>query len=137
MDAFSAALSSFGCLFPPTWLPDARQYYANYEVRGVEVGTSTVEVASDSDAIETYGCGPWEHFLLLPCGPYVVPTVALELRLATELYRQRPDRYVPLIEYLREQGCDRGLLRRAMQAGRLSEDLGVDVLNQLEGTSTC
>lgn len=46
VDAFGAALAGLPgvrCLIPPGWLPEARQYYANYDVGGVEVGFSTVE----------------------------------------------------------------------------------------------
>lgn len=133
VDAFGLALSPFKCLFPPTWLPEDSQYYANYEVNGVEVGISTVEVETDSDAIETFGRGPWEHFSLIPCGPYVVPTVALELRLSTELFRERPDRYNPIIQYMQVNGCDIDLIRRGMDAARLPQALRDHVLSQLEG----
>ena len=105
VDAYADALSPFRCLEPPAWLPEARQYYANYRVNGVEVGISTVEVQTDADVVETYGSGPWErNYVLLPCGPYRVPTVALELRLITEVYRDRPDRYNPLIQHLQAHG---------------------------------
>jgi hypothetical protein len=131
VDAFDSTLSSFNCLFAPTWLPDDDQYYANYKINGVEVGISTVEVETDSDAIETFGRGPWEHFSLIPCGSYAVPTVALEIRLATELYRKRSDRYNPIIQYMKANGCDVDLLRRAMEAARLPQAIQEDVLNQL------
>jgi hypothetical protein len=134
VDAFGAALSSFKCLEPPAWLPEANQYYANYFVNGVEVGISTVEVETDSDAIETFGPGPWErHYVLLPCGPYRVPTVKLELRLITELYRDRPDRYAPIIAHLRAHGCDLDLLRRGFAVGRLPQAVRESVLGQLQG----
>ena len=133
VDAFGTALSSFGCLFAPTWLPDTRQYYGNYAVNSVEVGLSTVEIETDSDTIETYGPGLWEkHYSLLPCGSYQVPTVNLELRLITELYRDRPDRYTPLIVYLREHGCDLDLVRRGLSRGWLPPERVESVMNQLE-----
>ena len=133
VDAFGAALASFECLEPPAWLPDNHQYYANYLVNGVEVGISTVELETDSDAIETYGPGPWEcHYVLLPCGPYLVPTVALELRLITEMYRDRPERYQPIIQHLRVHGCDLDLVRRGLAIGRLSHALQQNVLSQLQ-----
>ena len=61
VDAFGAALSPSSCLEAPAWLECSRQYYGNYEVNGVEIGISTVEVDSDADTIETFGRGPWEH----------------------------------------------------------------------------
>jgi hypothetical protein len=133
VEVFGAALSAFKCLEAPTWLPEMRQYYANYEINGVEVGISTVEIESDAEAIETFGRGPWEHFTLLRCGPYSVPTVALELRLITELYRSRPDRYQPIIQYLQSHGCDLDYLRRGMAAAGLPRSLLEQVVEKLGG----
>ena len=90
VDAFGSALTELRCVDPPAWLEPTRQYYGNYEVGGVEVGISTVEVDTALDTIETFGPGPWKHFVRLPCGSHLVPTVCLELRLVTELYRGRP-----------------------------------------------
>jgi hypothetical protein len=132
VDAFGSALSPFKCLFPPTWLPEARQYYAKYEVNGVEVGISTVEVETHWDARETVGSGPWEHFSRIPCGQYAVPAVAIELRLATELFRKRSDRYTPIIQHMQVNGCDIDLVRRGMEAAGLPQTLREDVLNQLK-----
>jgi len=131
VDTFGSALSSFRCLEAPTWLAETRQYYGNYEVNGVEVGISTVEVASDADTIETFGRGPWEHFTLLACGRYAVPTVALELRLITELFRNRPDRYQPLIQFMQSHGCDLDYIRRGIVAAGLPQTMQDDVLNRL------
>ena len=131
VDAFGVALSSFTCLEAPAWLAEMRQYYGNYEVNGVEVGISTVEIASDSDTIETFGRGPWEHFTLLPCGRYNVPTVALELRLITELYRNRPDRYQPLIQFMRAHGCDLDFICRGIASAGLTQITQDDVRLQL------
>ncbi|MBN1248856.1 MAG: hypothetical protein JXC32_14440, partial [Anaerolineae bacterium] len=66
-------------------------------------------------------------------GRYHVPTVALELRLITELYRNRPDRYGPLIAHLRSRGCDLDFIRRGIAMGQLPEALRQDVLDQLKG----
>jgi hypothetical protein len=84
------------CLFPPTWLADQRQYFGRYLVDGVVVELSTVEGQTDSDAIECVGRGPWEHFDLVACGPHQVPTIATELRLLSELVRQRRSRSLTL-----------------------------------------
>lgn len=135
VDAFGFALAPFKCLFSPAWLPEDRQYYANYDVSGVEVGISTVEVETDSDAFETIGSGPWRHFSAIECGRHAVPTVALELRLATELCRKRPDRYRPILQYMHSHGCDIDLVRRAMGAAGLPEAVRGDVLGQIRGAS--
>jgi hypothetical protein len=131
VDAFGSALASFRCLEPPAWLPETQQYYGNYEISGVEVGISTVEVPSEADTIETFGRGPWERFTLLACGPYRVPTVALELRLITELYRDRPDRYEPIIGHLQLTGCDIDFIRRGLHALGLAPEVQEDVLGRL------
>ena len=135
VDAFGSALAPFKCLFSPAWIPEDRQYYADYEVNGVGVGISTVEVETESDGIECLGRGPWEHYVLVSCGPYTIPAVALELRLVSELSRNRPDRYTPLIQHMQVNGCDIELVRRGMEARSLSQALQENVLGQLKGAS--
>ncbi|MBN1876428.1 MAG: hypothetical protein JXA33_19545 [Anaerolineae bacterium] len=132
VDAIGAALSWFKCLVTPVWLPDARQYYGSYEVNGVEVEISTVEIETEVDTIETFGRGPWEHFTPIPCGPYAVPTVALELRLITELFRNRPERYEPIICYMQAKGCDIDLIHRGMDTAGLPQAAQEKVLEQLK-----
>jgi len=133
VDAFSSTFTSFKCLSSPGWMPDARQYYAQYEVNGVAVGTSTVEIQTESDGLECVGQGPWKHYVLVSCGPYTIPAVSLELRLVSELTRNRPDRYAPLIQHMQVKGCDAELVRRGMEARKLSQALQEEVLNQLRG----
>jgi hypothetical protein len=135
VDTFGSALSPFKCLQAPAWLAETQQYYGNYEVNGIEVGISTVAAASDADTIETFGRGPWEHFVLLRCGLYTVPTVALELRLITELFRNRPDRYQALIQFMQSHGCDLDFIRRGMVAIGLSQTMQDDVLSKLREAS--
>ncbi|GAA1631976.1 hypothetical protein GCM10009733_031060 [Nonomuraea maheshkhaliensis] len=122
MNTFAAALSSHPCLYPPTWIPESSQYFTRYEVHGVQVEISTVEQETDSDALECIGVGPWRHHVLIPCGPHHVPVVRLELRLATELLRDRPDRYEPLLDHLSAHGYDADLLHRALTARPLPPD---------------
>ncbi|GAA3475145.1 hypothetical protein [Nonomuraea roseola] len=116
VDTVAAALSSFPCLYAASWLPETSQYFARYEVNGVVVEISTVEQEVDSDGMECVGRGPWQHYVLITCGSYRVPVVRLELRLATELLRDRPDRYEPLLDHMAAQGFDADLLDRAMTA---------------------
>ena len=130
VDVFAAALSSFPALTPPT-LVAARQYYAAFNVNGVQVEASTVEVTTDSPYVETSGDGPWRYQTLIAVGPYHVPTVALELRLATELLRKRPDRYEPMIAWMKQNGCDAELLGHALDARRLSPEIQHSVLAQV------
>ncbi|MBT2235799.1 hypothetical protein [Nonomuraea sp. NEAU-A123] len=120
VDTFAAALSSFPCLYAASWFPESSQYFARYEVNGVHLEISTVEQETDSDGMECIGRGPWQHYVLITCGSYRVPVVRLELRLATELLRDRPDRYEPLLDHMAMQGFDADLLDRAMAARGLS-----------------
>ena len=131
VDAFSEAMSGFRCLSAPTWLPDRRQYYAAYEVEGVEVGASTVEIENDSDCIETFGRGPWEHYSNLQCGPYQVPTIRLELRLITELARRRQERIEPLVRYLKTHDCEKDFIQRAMQEIEIDQQTQKDILAKI------
>jgi hypothetical protein len=134
VDRFAGAVSempSTTCLVPPTWEAEYRQYFARYLVDGVVVEFSTVESQTDSDAMECFGRGPWEHVELVPCGSHQVPSVSLELRLITELRRQRLERYQPIVAYLREHGCDVELLRRGMAARQVVDDLQEAILGQL------
>ncbi|MEV4839120.1 hypothetical protein AB0K05_31795 [Nonomuraea sp. NPDC049486] len=119
VNAFAGALSSFPCLYAASWLPEASQYFTDYDVNGVAVGMSTLEEQVDSDGMECAGHGPWRHYVLIRCGSHRVPVVRLELRLITELLRDRPDRYEPLLDHLGTYGFDPDLLQRAMTARRL------------------
>ncbi len=83
------------------------------------MGDGTVEWPTDSDAMECFGRGPWVHFDLVSCGSHRVPNAATELRLITELTRRRPERYQPIVAYLRERGCDMELVRRGMVDRRI------------------
>jgi|LSQX01.1.fsa_nt_gb hypothetical protein len=58
---------------------------------------SKLEVAAESDCLEVSGPGPWIHYVGIEVGTYVLPTVKIELRLATELRRNREDRYGPIL----------------------------------------
>lgn len=129
--AFAAALSSFPCPHAASWMPASAQFFTRYVVNGVEVELSTVERQTDSDALECVGAGPWRHHVLIACGSHQVPAVRLELRLATELLRDRPDRSDPLIAHLGAYGFDRALLGRAMDACQIPGHRRRPVLERL------
>lgn len=131
VDAFATALSGFPPLTPPTLLEGAWQYYAAYSVNGIKVEASTVEWTTDSDYLEPAGSGPWKYQTLIAVGPYRVPTVALELHLATELRRNRPDRYEPIMAWMRHSGCSADLLSRAMGAHGMPLEQQHSVLAQV------
>ena len=92
--------------------------------------TSTVE-SPDSGPSECTGAGPWEHFDLTPLGGYLVPTVAMELRLVSELVRNRSDRIDPLVVFLRDRGYDSGLLERSIEHRSVAEEIRANVLAEL------
>jgi hypothetical protein len=102
VDLFSEALADFQVLAPPYFSQESKQYYASFRVEGTEVEFSTVETPSQSDTFERVGRGPWEHFSICRCDSMEVPVVALELRLLTEVFRGRRDRYQPIAEFMRE-----------------------------------
>jgi hypothetical protein len=131
VDEFAAALSAFPCLTSPIWLPDAQQYFARFEIEEIDVGFSTVERPIESDAFECVGRGPWEHYVPIRFGRHVVPAVSLELRLASELVRDRPDRYEPLIEHMRLRGADLQLAQRAMSDRGVNPVRQQQILDQL------
>ena len=82
VDQFAAALARYPALQEPVWLAGDHQYFCNYDVEGVEVGASTVEIDTGYDTTETLGTGPWRHFVEVLLGAHRVPAVRLELRLA-------------------------------------------------------
>lgn len=134
VDRFRAAVMAVPgatCLFGPALIAGPTQYFARYVVHGATVEVTTVEVQTDSDAMECFGSGPWTHFDLVPCGAHRVPAVATELRLITELARNRPERYGPIMEYLRGRVCDVALVRRGMDARRIPDERQAEVLGQL------
>ncbi len=98
------------------WLGDANQYIARLSLDGVTVELSTVEIDAETDTGECVGSGPWVHFDLVSCGEFSVPTVALELRLVTEVARNRPDRWTPIVAYFHSHPCDRSLVERGLRA---------------------
>jgi hypothetical protein len=133
VDRFGMALSDFTCLNAPAWMAESHQYFSSYIVDGIQVEFSTVEVTSDVDTSETFGRGPWEHFTLISCGSYAIPTIRLELRLITELFRGRPERYNPLLEFMQVHGCDVNFIQRAIVAMGLAKAMQDDVLDKLKG----
>ena len=131
VDAFHLALSTFKIDAPPTYLPDDQQYWASYFVDGVHVNVTTTEWAPEGDAVESSGEGPWKHFSQLPVGQHSVPTVDLELRLVSELFRDRPDRYEPLIDFMRTRKVNLELLQHSMTQRQIPSQQQADVIDQL------
>jgi hypothetical protein len=134
VDRFGRALLSFPCLHRPSWLPEARQYFAEYAIEGIGVSASTVEQTIDIDTHECVGPGPWHHYTLIACDRHAVPTVTLELRLLTELTRNRPDRSDPLSDHLRRHGCDLALVDRGLRDRNLPTGQRQAILQQLVDT---
>jgi hypothetical protein len=131
VDAISAGLSSWECVQQPIYLEEARQYYSEQRVNGIELGISTVEWETENDGLECIGPGPWKHYEEIKCGQFMIPTVALELRLVSELLRERPERYNPLIQHMKEKGCDLDLVRQGMEARGLPTERQEIVIQQL------
>jgi hypothetical protein len=115
----------------PGWMPKSQQYFARVYAGDIAVELSTVEIDSDSDTIECFGEGPWRHFDLLPCGPGTVPAVATELRLITEVSRGRTDRVRPIVDHLRQGGCDVALIRRGLADAGVVQDQTDQIIAEL------
>lgn len=131
VDTIAAALAPFPCRTAPVWLPDSSQYFARYAVDDVDIEISTVEGPTEAETAECTGAGPWRHYVLVPCGTHRVPAVRLELRLVSELIRNRPVRAAALTTHLRSHGADLGLLQRAMTDRGLAPDQQRRVLDGL------
>jgi hypothetical protein len=80
------------------YIEGSQQYFCSFEIDGVELEFSPVEGESDFETGECTGSGPWTYYEHVSCDDHQVPVVALELRLITEITRQRPDRYVPIFQ---------------------------------------
>ncbi len=133
IDTFAQALTAHRCLTPPTWMACCGQYYAAFEVDGVQVDASTVESPTESGFIEAIGSGPWTHFAEIAVGDRRVAVVAPELRLATELCRDRKDRAEILARWLRDNGCDTPLLKNAMEAQAIDAAIQSSMLKTIAG----
>jgi hypothetical protein len=136
-----AALPGCTCLLPPTLLPDAGQYLARFEVAGVAVELGMVEAPAGApwpavDTSECVGSGPWSHYDTIECGAHLVPAVKTELRLIAEASSDRPDRYKPIADYLREHGCDVDLLRRGLQQSWIPGALQREILEGIGSKAT-
>jgi len=136
VDLFGEALASapgIRCRTAPTHLLDAGQYFAEYDVDGsrVELSTMDGDWAADLDSIECLGKGPWQHFDRLVVGRYEVPVVATELRLLTELGRERPDRYRPILWAMTAGSNDSALLNRGLERLEIPTDRRAEILANL------
>lgn len=134
VDAFAVALAGFACHTPPVWLADARQYFTRFYLHGVPVELSTFEWPAHTDTVECAGPGPWRHYVLADVAGHAVPAVRLELRLASELVRNRPDRYEPLIDHMLRHGADVELALRAARDRDVDPPLREYVANRLNGS---
>ncbi|MBN2005362.1 MAG: MerR family transcriptional regulator [Anaerolineae bacterium] len=126
VDAFAVALEGFPCLAPPAWDEETGAYATCFLIRGFEIAVAAVEDAATgdtTDGLETRGRGPWLHCVPVACGAHTVHAVALELRLATEVARGRDTRVAPILRALRLRGCDLPLLRRALEARGVSQEM--------------
>ena len=135
IDAWCAQLqSTTAAVTYPEWLADGRQYFARLILDGVIIELSTVEAPSRDDTMECVGIGPWAHFDSVTCGGVIVQATASELRLLSELERNRRDRAVPILGVLKKKGCDIDLVRRGLN--RMAADTVVfhEVLSELIGS---
>ncbi|MEM7129610.1 MAG: hypothetical protein AAF702_24970 [Chloroflexota bacterium] len=131
VDAMHLVMSAFRVDSPPIYQPEVKLYWASYFVDDIHVQVCVHESPASSDGMETRGTGPWKNYTKLPWGQHSVPTVALELRLVTELWRNRPERYEPLIDYMTTKKVDIGLLQRGLNEIKLPQTWQDAVVRQL------
>ncbi len=131
IDIIIKQLSSFQCTYKPSWMNDSRQYFCSYLINNINIEFSTVEIENETDTIESFGNGPWLHYTDIQCGKYNIPTVTLELRLITELVRNRPERYNPIIKHLKENKCDIEYLTRAFEVINIDTNKKKEILEYL------
>jgi hypothetical protein len=116
--AHSADDAGGTCIAAPRWLdtPFGGQYIADYEVDGVRVEFSTVELSAPDPTYiaECAGVTPWRHFDAVDIEGHALPMVASELRLLSEVTRGRDDRWRPIASFLSVHGYDEGLLGAAL-----------------------
>jgi hypothetical protein len=123
VDAVAAALAHLPCVAAPQWIEVSRQYFACYSIDGVGFSFSTVEAPCEEDGWECIGPGPWRHFATVDVEDHRIDCVSLELRLVTELDRDRPDRYRPLLAHLGQHGADLALLQQSMTVHQAPEHI--------------
>lgn len=114
VDELGAAAESAGfkTLFAPGWLPwrpGSGQYFARYALGKVWVELSTAEV--DGKPRET---AAWVQARYVEIDGVPIALEAPETRLATELARNRPARWVPIARHLARHGYDESLLNSAV-----------------------
>jgi hypothetical protein len=107
----AAVRGGFETLFAPGWLPwtaESGQYFARYSLADVWLEFSTVEV--DGHPRET---AAWKQARWVEIDGIRVALEATESRLATELARNRPERWVPIARHLAQHGYDEAVLSSA------------------------
>ena len=120
------------CRMPPSLLdePGFTQYYTSFEIHDVKVEVSTVEAGTDGPLSECAGPAPWSHFDGVLFDDSRLFAVASELRLLSEVSRNRPERWEPIGRHLEDNGYDAELLDAACSS--LPDDLRT-VMNQAVG----
>jgi hypothetical protein len=115
----------------PVWIPHSSQYFCAVKVQDIRVEFSTVENQKPSTHREAGGNGAYLHARAVRLDRHHIPAVRLELRLATEVARDRQDQTRHLIGHLREHGFDKDLLTHAFTAANVPAARQNTVLNAL------
>ncbi len=125
------------CDAGPRWLdtPFGGQYIADYDVGGVLVQISTVELSVPDPGYiaECAGEAAWRHFDTIVIEGHAIPVVASELRLLSDVMRGRADRWLPTASFLAARGYDEQLLSDAI--ANLPAELQAEVREAL--VSSC
>lgn len=118
--AAAAAAAGGVCLEPTGWMenPGFGQYFTEFELSGVRIAFSTVELPPGEPAHigECVGDAPWKYFDMIEVEGHYVPVVASELRLFSEVVRSRADRWRQIGAQLEREGYNEELLAAALEA---------------------
>lgn len=123
VDTVAAAQADSPCIAAPQWLTASQQYFACYSLDEVRFEVSIVEVSCHEDGWECQGPCPWRHYVTVDCEGHRIQCVRPELRLTSEFLRNHPDRYQPLLAYLRTHGAELDLLQHSLRVRNVPEGL--------------
>jgi DNA-binding transcriptional MerR regulator len=132
VNGFAQAMHNFPQVLKPTYFESKKLYCTTHLIRGVEVSMAALDdYRDDAEKGDTF-LNPWDHFSELQIGSYTIRAEALELRLATEIARERPRHYQPLIKHMQKHGADLELAQRAMSAKAISNNTVKKVISQIQ-----
>ena len=131
VDDFSHALRIYPQVEKPIYTESEKLYRATHLIRGVEVSMTALDTSQEDSENMVTSLSPWDYYTEVKIDSHTIRTEALELRLASEIARERPRHYLPLIKHLQKHGADVDLAQRAMAAKAIANDTMRKVISQI------